>query len=505
MNEPLLDFIEEPNLVFGYNQKAIDPRDGLLLYGPFDAKKIYGPKCIGIIGPERLRGIFKEYFLKIQSPVVNTDRVIARPDFPGMESIFGISIIFPNIQEIDVPQEEIRNDLKYSDSHQRVYRLVNSYVSKLISFSDKEEVPVDVWFIVIPEDVYTLGRPKSRVAKSNETINDTIKSADRDSSSNYLFPAMQEDYDSLNRAYEFEVNFHNQLKARLLESKIVTQIIRESNIDYQNYYEAKKADSEKKFDSAKAWNISTAFYYKLGGLPWKLGDIRSGVCYLGFVYKKTEFDKNSNNACCAAQMFLDSGDGMVFRGNIGPWWNPDTKEFHISKKAAKSMAEQSIQSYLDKFKAYPSEIFIHAKTFFNDEEWSGFEEASKNKCNIIGVRIKEETAFKMYRQKEYSVPRGTLLQYDDKKGYLWTKGFIPRFETQMGLETPNSLDIQITRGDADLKVVCRDILSLSKLNYNACVYGDGLPVTLKFADSIGEILTAGKDIKNGILPFKHYI
>ena len=35
-----------------------------------------------------------------------------------------------------------------------------------------------------------------------------------------------------------------------------------------------------------------------------------------------------------------------------------------------------------------------------------------------------------------------------------------------------------------------DVLGLTKLNYNACIYGDGVPVTLRFADSVGEILTA---------------
>lgn len=75
----------------------------------------------------------------------------------------------------------------------------------------------------------------------------------------------------------------------------------------------------------------------------------------------------------------------------------------------------------------------------------------------------------------------------------------------MGLEVPSPLEIIITRGIEDVEVVCRDILSLTKLNYNACIYGDGVPVTLKFADSIGEILTAGKDLNVGILTFKHYI
>ena len=40
-------------------------------------------------------------------------------------------------------------------------------------------------------------------------------------------------------------------------------------------------------------------------------------------------------------------------------------------------------------------------------------------------------------------------------------------------------------------VVLRDILALTKLNYNTCIYGDGVPVTLRFADAVGENLKAG--------------
>jgi hypothetical protein len=57
----------------------------------------------------------------------------------------------------------------------------------------------------------------------------------------------------------------------------------------------------------------------------------------------------------------------------------------------------------------------------------------------------------------------------------------------------------------DINTVLGDIMALTKLNYNTCVFADGMPVTLKFADAVGEILTAGpvKDIPP--LPFKHYI
>ena len=83
---------------------------------------------------------------------------------------------------------------------------------------------------------------------------------------------------------------------------------------------------------------------------------------------------------------------------------------------------------------------------------------------------------------------------------------MPYLKTYPGREAPNPLRIDLLRGDALLKTVLEDVLNLTKLNFNACIYGDGLPVTLRFADAVGEILTAGPVQKNQPpLPFKHYI
>jgi len=502
MIEPIIKYIKEPNLTFGNGQTASDPRDGLMLFGPFDSKKVKGQANIGIIGPQHLRIKMKDYLEKLHGSITSTLDSKKHPCFQGLESVFGIHVNFDNIPEIEVPVNSIKEALRYADPNLRVHKLVNIYVTPLIDYYREQELPVNVWIVVIPESIYQYGRPKSTIKKSDETINvRPSKNILSDTSLN-LFPEFREEDQEIREALQYEVNFHNQLKARLLEDKIVTQIIRESKITTEGFNE-RQLQQEEKIKTAKAWNISAALYYKLGGLPWKMGEVRDGVCYLGLVYKKT--NENNNNACCAAQMFLDSGDGMVFRGNVGPWWNPTTKEFHLREEDACEIINQSLESYYKQFHTYPKEVFIHAKTYFDDNEWNGFEEATLGKCRIIGVRIRDNKAFKLYRHKQYCVPRGMVLQYDDNKAFLWTKGFIPRLKTQMGLETPNPIDIQITRGEADLEIVCKDILSLTKLNYNACIYGDGLPVTLKFADSIGEILTAGKDVKAGVLQFKYYI
>ena len=70
MIEPILKYIDEPFLTFANGQKAIDPRDGLMLFGPFDHKKVQGQKTIGIIGTSALRQIMIDYLKKIHLPIV---------------------------------------------------------------------------------------------------------------------------------------------------------------------------------------------------------------------------------------------------------------------------------------------------------------------------------------------------------------------------------------------------------------------------------------------------
>ena len=73
------------------------------------------------------------------------------------------------------------------------------------------------------------------------------------------------------------------------------------------------------------------------------------------------------------------------------------------------------------------------------------------------------------------------------------------------MEVPNPLSIEICRGDAEMQTVLRDVLALTKVNYNSCRFGDGKPITLKFADAVGEVLVTRPVKKAPPLPFMYYI
>jgi hypothetical protein len=499
-----LIYIEEPNILFAYNQKCADARDGLALFGPLSNPKIYGIKS-GVVGTQNGLTIFKKYLNAIQKPINNGNN-ITRPMFPGFEAVFNCKWEADNVSFREVTDSEIGKLLYNNSTHKRTYDLVTLFINKIIEALKNDEEKVDVWFIIVPDEIFKYCRPNSVLPKASVQTKATLKKgqAKKFISAPSLFASDNEEAE----AYKYDAQFHDQLKARLLQYTIPTQIFRESTLawrDFKNKFGAPIRDFSK-IEGHLAWTISTAAYYKAGGKPWKLSDIRDGVCYLGLVYKQLEKSKNPKNACCAAQMFLDNGDGTVFKGEVGPWYNPTVGDYHLMPKEAKALLSQALESYKQQMGAYPKEVFIHAKTKFNYIEWKAFLEAAPEGTNLVGISITDTKPLKLYRSEgAFPILRGNAFLVDDKSAFLWTVGYVPKTQTALSMEVPNSLFIEINKGTADIRQVLRDILALTKLNYNACIYADGLPVTLRFADKIGEILTASIDIKAPPLAFKYYI
>lgn len=498
--------LSEPTLLFGHNQALEDPRDGLTLFGPLDATaNPYGIRY-GVIGTKNGIRRFRNWVNKLQRPISNNPPHIARPPFPGFEAIFGIPFSPQPALTIQIHDGDLKRAVYIDDRHQRVFNTVDIYAKKILETTRQEDEQIDIWFVIIPDEVYQYCRPQSSIPSSNQ-----IKAKNRMSPKwgrrLQREPSLFKEDEENAIPYQYEVNFHNQLKARLLADKIPTQIIRESTIAHQEII-TKTGRPTRDLDkqlSAIAWNIATAAYYKVGGRPWKISKIRSGVCYIGLVFKRDEKHVDPQNACCAAQMFLDSGDGIVFKGAVGPWYNPKKGDFHLRKKDATELIRIALNSYEQKEGKPPSELFLHGRTWFNDEEWEGFKDAVTKKTNLVGIRIKGANDLKLYRKEKFPVLRGLAYVESDKNAYLWTKGFTPRLQNYIGREVPKPILIDVCRGEARIETVLNDIMALTKLNYNTCMFADGIPVTLRFADSIGEILTAGPIGNVPPLQFKYYI
>jgi hypothetical protein len=505
--------VDEPSLEFRFGQKLVYPRDGLFLYGPVDGgKPIVHYGAIGTpSGLARLEQWASLAAGMILPPLTRRGAKAIEPHhvlFPGFAAAFNTEWpVKPHSVIATVDGGNLAKALRFDNRNEAIKKAVDLYVQPLIATAARLEDPPSFWFVVIPEEVYTLGRPLSKIPVP-ERIRGEIRMSRHDAlkleEQHTLFGVEEAEAE----IYKYATHFRRQLKARLLNDKIVTQIVRETTLAPLDFLKANGKPKRRIEDAATvAWKLSTGAYYKSGGRPWQLGGVRPGVCYVGLAYKRRETVGDERFAVCAAQMFLTSGEGVVFRGALGPWYRADTKQFHLDTESAGNLVKMVISEYRAQHDGNaPSELFLHAKSSFTDEEWRGFRDSSPSETNIVGVQIADaKDSLKLFRPGNYPVARGTAVVLSDDQAFLWTAGYVPRLDTYLGPETPNPLLIKRQRGECDLLTILRDIMSLTKINFNTCLHNDRLPVTIRFADAVGEIMLAAPQTGEPRLPFKFYI
>lgn len=500
-----VDMIDEPELCFGFGQKTAFAKDGLLWFGPVDDIQKPAVLRVGFVGSPKGLHLYQSWVKQINLPIKSENDSAHHMPFPGFEAVFSAKWPVNPVCALTIPEKAILETIRIKDRHQAIYNTISLFDNEIRRYINEEDSAVDLWFVVVPEEVYKYGRPQSKVPGSiaeNSPALMNAKLAKKLGSE----PSLFEEDNEIAELYHYELNFHNQLKARLLDTKVVVQVVRETTLAPEMFTENGRKTRRLQDKASVAWNLCTTAYFKASGRPWRLANIRPGVCYVGLVFKLDETGHDARNACCGAQMFLDSGDGVVFRGAVGPWYSEVTGEFHIPRDKAKEIAEKVVETYARDHGYPPKELFIHGTTRLDQQEWQGFCDGVPEETNIVSIQIRNEGQFKLYSSNNHAMARGMYLKLHPRKGYLWTKGFVPRLQTYQGREVPKPLSIEICHGKADIKQVMTDILGLTKVNFNRCDFADGVPVTLRFADQVGEILTSTPTAHDTPpLPFKHYI
>ena len=498
MNNDAIVF-DEPLLEFRYGQESADPRDGLSLFGPFDTDSPSHPRNIsfGLVGtPEGIRK-FGQWAQRIQSAIFPDSNPRLWPMYPGFEASF--ASIWPSqpVHESSLDPRSLSEAARDKDQHKRAFNVVNHYLDAIRKMQKHDE-PLDVIVCVVPDYVYQNCRPQSRFFDSlGYTVKTKIR-RERERGQLDIFDS----YDP--QTYAYSIDFRRQIKARSMAYNVPIQIVRESTLRLTPQTNVGERGLTPLCD--RAWNLGLALYYKAGGKPWRLKSAREGVCYIGIAYRRKDPTSASRSACCAAQMFLDSGDGIIFMGEYGPWYSPKDNQFHITREAAQRLLQGVLTTYKELEGKPLKEIFLHCRSGINQDEFAGFQNACPPGAKITGIRVRQaRSSLKLFREGKLPIIRGTFWKINAHTGYLWASGFKQRLGTYDGWETPVPLQIDIQHGDAKIDVVARDIFCLTKLNYNSCRLGESEPVTIGFSDAVGEILVSNPTTSPRSPKFKFYI
>lgn len=508
MND-IFHFLGEPLLEFGLGQTAEDPHDGLALFGPAEPRaQLPGNIVIGT--PQGIE-LWSEWCAALNAPAACVDptRHRAWPPFPGFDVAFGARWPSP-VRSFAVDSDKLSEASRKADRHERAYAVASLYVETVDRMAKLDARPA-LAICVVSDEVYENCHPQSHVPVAERSDKARSKAAEkvlqqavaeRKSPQDRLFAdedSFVDEVDQFETAHSLSPDFRRQLKARMMEHELPVQIIKESTLRVTP--QVRNGEKGTNPLSDRLWNFGTAIFYKCGAKPWKTPWAREGVCYVGLAYKLTQ---DAREACCAAQMFLDSGDGVVFVGEFGPWYSKERGEFHLPPDKAEALLRGTIETYKQEDGRPLKEIFLHAHSGIDFKEYEGFQRACPEGVNLVAIRVRQDRGgLRLYRYDEnpnvskrgqHPVQRGVFWQRSERHGLLFTNGFKPRIATYDGFEVPVPLAITVQHGNADLLQVAKDILGLTKLNYNSCQLGEGKPITVKYSARVGEILLANPGI-----------
>jgi hypothetical protein len=117
---------------------------------------------------------------------------------------------------------------------------------------------------------------------------------------------------------------------------------------------------------------------------------------------------------------------------------------YLNKGQALSMMRDILDGYEKRTGMKPKRVVVHKTSVYQPEEEQGFRDGAKGivpGCDLIWLR---QTPFRLVRKGSEEPWRGTLCQVEDES-YLFTSGYLPRWDEFPGAHIPVPLQIRISR------------------------------------------------------------
>lgn len=492
----LAKYIPEPDLIFGNKKEDKDPRIGLRHHGPYFHQGEDIPLesvRVGIIGNKECTRLVKQ----IIEEFIRKPRTSPKPnkwlfaDYPGMnnESKFKCTLkISENWDASMSDDSELNRIEKIENANDRIGYAVRLYLKKIESIVQQDDPP-NVIVCALPKLVelhcgigeHTYGAKTTKPTQIEKRIAD-LKSKNQ----SFL---IQWGFGSFNTVVikEKGFDFRNSLKGKVMKYGIPIQIIKESTLNHVLNY----SDHNKGTDPATfSWNFSTALYYKANGKPWRLAKLRQDTCYVGVSFFIDKLSPNRDIQVSLAQVFTHNGEGLVLRGTEVEV-DERTKKPYLKKDQARTLMERALKKYRDSSGRNPTRVVVHKSSTFSEDEQAGFNKA------IYGQEIPQKdylairpshSWINFIRLGNYPVLRGTLIEISGNEFLLYSSGFSPRIRSYAGHRIPNALRITHI-GDSQNDEVAKEILGLTKLNWNTTAFSTAFPITITFARKVGEVLS----------------
>ncbi|MCB1461539.1 MAG: hypothetical protein KDJ90_03695 [Nitratireductor sp.] len=460
---------EEPELEFGDKHHHPDPRLGLFEAGPLQPP-LGEVIRIAVVGSAKTVEDTRTFLTEAATgfPGKTEKHPNMHPDFPGLgnQNPFRCRFEIEDGAIAALSQSKIDKITKEPDHTKAVEMAVEEIVSELRTLDESSHRP----------NVAIVALPVSLIVRVWNAKVDSKSTTEKEDSGGSDAP-----------------NFRGMLKARTMGLSFPIQIVWEDVIDEKatiprKIKESRDRDIQDQAD--RTWNLITTLYYKGSGrIPWRRlpREGEYAACYVGISFYREVGGQQLFTS--AAQMFDERGRGFILKGKRA---QTETRGRHpyMTFNDAYELTSQVLSAYKNHHKHQPARVIVLKTSRFREEEAEGIlkalEEAGTELRDLVWVQ--ESYSVKILRDGNYPVLRGTFVNLAGK-GLLYTNGSIPYYGTYPGQYDPRPLLLCPHEScDSTISQIAEEVLALTKINWNSTQMNQRLPIPIRAARKVGEVL-----------------
>lgn len=461
MNKPFLlpahNWLTEPELAFDPlddSQCHVHPLKGLYENGPFSKSiisRVYDPIRISFVVANGQQGLANQLMRELESAAIPRERKSYLINYPGFSSLFKTTIRAAGRGCHIELGKELDSQILSSESPHLV---LSEALTNELRTLDARRNDFDVVFLILPER-----------------------------------------WDGAFRSKVEDFDLHDYIKAVMASRGTPVQMMLE-NRAFRYHCRC-----------SVMWRLAIALYCKAGGVPWKLQDTDPNTAFVGLSYSRRQIDSDhSQFITCCSQVFDADGTGLEFVA-----FDIDDLDYVVRGNPFLTRAEmrrvmaRSLALYQRRHAGQtPRRMVVHKSTHFTHQEVDGCFDACPNVEVLELVQIQQDTAWKGVQinrptnkttkgqPARYPCKRGSFLQIDGRSVLLWTQGNVPLKGGQdyfkEGKGVPSPLLIQRFAGHGSLDQICKDVVGLTKMNWNNDGLYDRLPVTMSYASILARTI-----------------
>lgn len=305
-----------------------------------------------------------------------------------------------------------------------------------------------------------------------------------------------------------DFDLHDSIKALSSSLHVPLQVLNDESINYR-------------CRCSVMWRLSIALYAKAGGIPWKLDNFEDRHAYVGLSYCIRKFPEPRFVTCCS-QIFDSQGAHLrflLYESHEGQYEGDNP---YLPRQDMYRVMTRTLSLYQLQKGGPPSRLVVHKTTPFSREEIEGCIDALGTVDNLElltltqnipwqGIRIdrpKDDKSTKGF-PPSFPLDRGATLPLGPFSFLLWTqgscRGISDRAYFKEGKGIPHPIKVTRFVGAGGFHESAREIMALTKMNWNNDSLYDRLPVTISYASILARIVKRMGSLSSTPYDFRYFM